>query len=105
EWRVSGVTMGLESRGLDRLEAAPGGDAGNGRTETVKRTLSLEPGDNKIEVLAYNAKGLIASEPAEATVKWDGAKTAARPKLYVLAVGVNDYYDSRLHLAYAVPDA
>jgi hypothetical protein len=57
----------------------------------VKRTLSLEPGDNKIEVVAYNAKGLIASEPAQVSVKWDGATTATPPTLYVLAVGVNDY--------------
>jgi hypothetical protein len=102
EWRVNGVTLGLESRGLERIEDA---GAATDRTQTVKRTLSLEPGDNRIEVLAYNAKGLIASEPAQVTVKWDGSKTASPPKLYVLAVGVNDYYDSRLHLAYAVPDA
>jgi WD40 repeat protein len=95
EWRVNGVTLGLESRGLDRV----------GQVHTVKRTLALEPGDNRIEIVAYNAKGLIASEPAQITIKWDGAKTASPPKLYVLAVGVNDYYDSRLHLAYAVPDA
>jgi WD40 repeat protein len=104
EWRVNGVTLGLETRGLDRIEGA--NDAGGaGRIQTVKRKLSLEPGENRIEVVAYNAKGLIASEPAQISVKWDGAKTASPPKLYVLAVGVNDYYDSRLHLAYAVPDA
>ena len=33
---------------------------------------------------------------------WDGEKTATPPKLYVMAVGVNDYYDSRLRLSYAV---
>jgi hypothetical protein len=71
----------------------------------VKRTLALEPGGNRIEVLAYNNKDLIASEPASVTVTWDGEKTATPPKLYVLAVGVNDYYDSRLRLSYAVPDA
>jgi uncharacterized caspase-like protein len=102
EWRVNGVTLGIETRGLDRI---PETAAPSGKTETVKRTLSLERGDNRIEVLAYNARGLIASEPAQVTIKWDGEKTAAPPKLYVLSVGVNDYYDSRLHLAYAVPDA
>lgn len=56
-------------------------------------------------MLAYNAKDLIASESASVTVIWDGEKTATPPKLYVLAVGVNDYYDSRLRLTYAVPDA
>jgi WD40 repeat protein/uncharacterized caspase-like protein len=105
EWRVNGITLGLESRGLDRLDAAAPGGSANGKTETVKRMLALEPGDNRIEVLAHNAKGLIASEAAQVTIKWDGTKTATPPKLYVLAVGVNDYYDSRLRLAYAVPDA
>lgn len=107
EWRVNGLTLGLEARGLDRLGAPAGsnGGAAAGKVQTVKRTLSLEPGDNRIEVLAYNARGLIASEAAQVTVKWDGSKSAAPPKLYVLAVGVNDYYDSRLRLAYAVPDA
>jgi WD40 repeat protein/uncharacterized caspase-like protein len=105
EWRVNGVTLGLESRGLERLDAGVSGSSASGRTETMKRTLSLEPGDNRIEVLAYNTKGLIASEAAQVTIKWDGAKTATPPNLYVLAVGVNDYYDSRLRLTYAVPDA
>jgi len=106
EWRVNGVTLGLEeARGFERVDAPAGGSSTSGQSQTVKRTLSLAPGDNKIEVLAYNAKGLIASEPAQVSIKWDGANTASPPKLYVLAVGINDYYDSRLRLAYAVPDA
>ncbi|MEH2567736.1 hypothetical protein V1289_007363 [Bradyrhizobium sp. AZCC 2289] len=103
EWRVNGVTSGIETRGLERVAA----DAvsGPGRSLTVKRSLALERGENRIEVLAYNSRDLIASEPASVTVTWDGEKTATPPKLYVMAVGVNDYYDSRLRLSYAVPDA
>jgi WD40 repeat protein/uncharacterized caspase-like protein len=102
EWRVNGITLGIESRGFERVENSP---LASGKTETVTRTLALLPGDNKVEVVAYNAKSLIASEPVQITVKWDGEKTATLPKLFVLAVGVNDYYDSRLRLSYAVPDA
>jgi WD40 repeat protein len=102
EWRVNGVTSGVETRGLERVQAT---GASTGRSLTVKRTLALERGENRIEVLAYNNKDLIASEPASVTVNWDGEKAATPPKLYVLAVGVNDYYDSRLRLSYAVPDA
>ena len=102
EWRINGVTLGVETRGLERIES---GNAGSGDMQTVKRKLTLERGDNRIEVLAYNAKNLIASEAAEVMVKWDGEKTATPPKLHVLAVGINDYYDSRLRLTYAVPDA
>lgn len=102
EWRVNGVTLGVETRGFERVDGA---QTASGKIRTVKRTLALERGENRIEVVAYNAKGLIASEAAEITVKWDGDKTAVPPKLFVMAVGVNDYYDSRLRLAYAVPDA
>jgi hypothetical protein len=103
EWRVNGVTSGIETRGLERVAADAA--SGPGRSLTVKRSLALERGENRIEVLAYNAKDLIASEPASVTVSWDGEKTATPPKLFVMAVGVNDYYDSRLRLSYAVPDA
>jgi uncharacterized caspase-like protein len=99
EWRVNGVTLGLEERGLARVEG------GTAPAQTLRRTLSLEPGENKIEVVAYNARNLIASEPASVTVTWDGERSVTPPKLHVLAIGVNDYWDSRLKLAYAVPDA
>jgi WD40 repeat protein/uncharacterized caspase-like protein/uncharacterized protein YecT (DUF1311 family) len=101
EWRVNGVTLSSDGRGFERVDAAASG----GTPQIVKQTLSLVAGENRIEVLAYNAKNLIASEPARLTVRWDGENGATPPKLFVLSVGVNDYYDSRLRLAYAVPDA
>jgi WD40 repeat protein/uncharacterized caspase-like protein len=103
EWRVNGVTLGIETRGLARVAADVA--SGPGKPLTVRRSLALERGENRIEVLAYNAKELIASEPASVTVNWDGEKGATPPKLFVMAVGVNDYFDSRLKLSYAVPDA
>jgi WD40 repeat protein/uncharacterized caspase-like protein len=101
EWRVNGLTLGIEERGLGRVDGAPAQSA----ALRVTRKLSLEPGDNVIEVVAYNGRNLIASEPARVTVKWDGANPATPPKLHVLAIGVNDYWDSRIRLSYAVPDA
>jgi len=97
EWRINGVTLGTGGRGFERLTGAA--------AATAKKTLSLAPGRNRIEVLAYNTAGLIASEAASVTVTWDGEKGAVPPRLYVLAVGVNDYFDSRLRLSFAVPDA
>lgn len=105
EWRVNGVTLGVETRGFDRLTAPPTGINQMRTSITTRRTLSLEPGENRIEVLAYNAKELIASETAMLKLTWSGEKTTSPPKLHVLAVGVNDYWDSRLRLSYAVPDA
>jgi hypothetical protein len=107
EWRVNGTTLGVDERGLSRVdaEAAPPAPAANGPTTTITRTLSLEPGENRIELIAYNKTNLIASKPARITMNWDGDTGATLPKLYVLAVGVNDHWDSRLKLTYAVPDA
>jgi WD40 repeat protein len=106
EWRVNGITLGVDSRGLERLPKNSGSSPSASRPPVVvKRTLALEPGENRIEVVAYNGRDLIASDPAQVVLKWDGEKNATPPQLYVLSVGVNDYYDSRLRLSYAVPDA
>jgi WD40 repeat protein len=96
EWRLDGVT-----RAVDRNTR----DASAGTSIAFDRTFPLGPGDNAIEVVAYNAKGLLASAPAHVTIHWDGPSGAPAPRLFVLAIGINDYYDSRLRLNYAVPDA
>ncbi|WP_454620442.1 WD40 domain-containing protein [Bradyrhizobium cenepequi] len=103
EWRVNGVTLGVEERGVKRV-TDQAEFSGTARSIKVSRTLGLTLGDNRIAVLAYNEAGLIASEPAEITVS-SVQQTATKPRLYVLAVGVNDYWDSSLRLSYAAPDA
>jgi WD40 repeat protein len=96
EWRVDGVT-----RAVNRdAEDAPAGTK-----LQLEHAFPLERGDNAIEVVAYNAKGLLASAPVQAIIHWDGVAGATPPRLFVFAVGINDYYDSRLRLNYAVPDA
>jgi WD40 repeat protein/uncharacterized caspase-like protein len=106
EWRVNDVTLGVEARGFQRVEDQQAPAIGNAQgTMTVSRTLPLQPGKNRIVVVAYNAAGLIASNPAEITVSRDsGSSSAARPRLFVLAAGVNNYADGRLKLNYAVSD-
>lgn len=100
EWRVNGLTLGVHTkRGFERLADD------NAKAVTISQDLWLEPGKNTIEVVAYNAKNLIASEPAKITVAWDGQSSKTPPRLHVLAIGVNDYWDSRLRLKHAVPDA
>jgi WD40 repeat protein len=95
EWRVNGVTLGVDEQG---------GSAGAGLL-TLKRTVPLEEGENTIEVVAYNAQNLVASDPVRITVVSDFAAVNLPPRLYVLAIGVNDYWDSRLRLAFPVADA
>ena len=98
EWRVNGTVQGADSRGLGAIASA-GAD-----TTRRERRVFLAPGENTVSVVAYNEANLIASEPAEITVT---SRQAAVPKptLHVLAVAVNDYFDSRLRLNYAVSDA
>jgi WD40 repeat protein len=68
EWRVNGTTFGVDEVGVA---------AGSG-TKKVTRTLTLDDGDNTIEVVAYNAKNLIASVPARIRVISEG--TIATPR-------------------------
>ena len=95
EWRVDGVTRAVD-RSVQNAAAA---------TVELDHTFPLEQGDTVIDVVAYNAKNLLASAPAQVTIRWDGVSGASPPRLFVLAVGINDYYDSRLRLKFATPDA
>ena len=100
EWRINGVTAGVMS--------AP---AGPGPDYHVSQQLALDPGENRIEVIAYEGRNLLASLPAQTTIVYDGAADAAKPKLFVLAIGVNKYVDKGGQdgqfrpLAGSVPDA
>ena len=82
EWRVNGVTAGVMS--------AP---AGPGPDYKVSQELALDPGENRIEVIAYEGRNLLASLPAQTTIVYDGPADTVKPKLYVLAIGINDYMD------------
>jgi WD40 repeat protein len=82
EWRVNGITTGVAN--------AP---VGSGPDYEVEQTLALDPGQNTIEVVAYNARNLLASLPAQTTVTYDAPVDAEKPKLYVLAIGINAYHD------------
>jgi WD40 repeat protein len=97
EWRINGITVGVVER--------PAETAAPGQPVALKQAMALDPGDNAIELVAYNGANLVASAPARARIIWTGSEPTARPRLYVLAVGINDYLDGNLKLTYAVPDA
>lgn len=71
--------------------------------KTFSHLVTLQNGENTIEAYATNLAGKIESRHASAKIKWHG--TAAKPNLYVLAVGINKYNDIAFRLNYAVPDA
>jgi hypothetical protein len=82
EWRVNGVTAAVAT--------AP---AGGGPAHTITRELALDPGDNIVELVVYNSSNLLASPPARTTIKFMGPPDETRPKLHILAIGINGYVD------------
>ena len=44
-------------------------------------------------MVAYNGPNLLASLPARTTVKFTGPADKTKPKLHILAIGINDYVD------------
>ena len=98
EWRVNGVTIGVENapeRPLHcrRPAAAVVARPRAGRRRQRDRGRGLQRAEpRRLAPRAYECH-----RPAAA------ARAPAR--LYVLAVGLNDYADAELKLAYAVPDA
>jgi Caspase domain len=67
--------------------------AGAGAQSEIRQALALDPGQNLIEVIAYEGRNLLASRPARATIVLDRPPDAAKPKLHVLAIGINAYID------------
>jgi len=67
--------------------------------------VSVPQRDCEVSVIAENRYA--ASEPATVRLRWGGApaEEVHKPKLYVLAVGVSRYQDSRLTLGFAAKDA
>jgi hypothetical protein len=82
EWRVNGVTAAVEAK--------PGG---SGQIYTVSQQLALDPDDNTVEVIAYNRSNLLASLPGRTTIKFTGPAERARPKLHIIAIGINAHAD------------
>jgi WD40 repeat protein len=82
EWRLNGVTASVMS--------AP---ANAGASYEVLQQLALDPGENRIEVVAYEHRNLLASLPAQTTVVYNGPTDVSKPKLYILAIGINKYVD------------
>jgi len=71
--------------------------------QSISFTISLLDGPNEIKAIAFNKEGSMESIPAAITVT---AKAGlAKPSLYALVVGINEYRNKSISLTYAVPDA
>jgi WD40 repeat protein len=77
---------------------------GSGEEKTLTRTLRLEPGNNVVEVTAYNTYAKIESSPATLRIRVPAAETGPG-RLHLFAVGVDRYKNPELNLNYAVSDS
>jgi len=83
-----------------RLQPDGPGSFRDGRYR-VPFTVSLLSGENRIRALAVNPDG-VESAPETVTVRFSGVRASA--KLYLLAVGLNEYKNPRFALNYCRPD-
>lgn len=97
-WRVNGVVW---RSGESEAELAVRDDKG---FKIASETLPLDPGKkNLIEIVAFNAAGLLASNPLVVPVSPFG--TSRAPKMFILAAGVSDYVKPEWKLSFAAEDA
>jgi WD40 repeat protein len=71
--------------------------------KSLSFTISLMDGENEIKAVAINLEGSMESNPAVITVI--SKAVLAKPNLYALVVGINEYKNKSISLSYAVPDA
>jgi hypothetical protein len=92
-WRVNGQTAGeTEPAALQTLADRNG-------PVTVTQSLKLDPTrENIVTVTAYNGAGLLATLPLRYKIDRFGATPVgeARPRMFILAVGVHGYSDPAL---------
>ena len=91
-------------------DARPNGTDAKSRKLALKVDLSKDarvvPGKkNKVEVLAYNADGSLASRGLVREFDGPGATEDVKPSVYAVVVGVSKYQGDKLNLRYAAKDA
>ena len=59
----------------------------------VTTRAALDPGENRVEIIAYEGHNLLASPPAQTTIVYDGPVDPVKPKLFILAIGIDKYVD------------
>src|SRR5262245_57152112 len=99
-WRVNGKTQGATS--------APGlgGNPSIGNFVVMPQTLTVDPTrKNEVEIIAYNGRSLLATTPLQFFIDAWGLAEQERPRMFVLAMGVNKYARKDWELSYAVKDA
>lgn len=100
-WKVNGLTQVVTDGASARDGLTTIGDP-----VLVQQTLRVDPArKNEIEIIAFNREGLLSTVPIRITFDALGVAERRRPRLFVLAVGVDKYAKREWQLQYAAKDA
>ncbi len=91
------VTVGSAGRGINLKLAG-------GACSTFTRPISLDNGDNRISIMAYNKDNTIESDRDSVVIKHTSSFTG-KPNLHILTVSVDRYRDGDLQLKFSNADA
>jgi WD40 repeat protein len=69
-----------------------------------ERLITLAPGENTISIMAFNGANSIESERDQIVVRFDDPEPT-KPRLHLLTIAVNRYYEGGMGLKYSVNDA
>lgn len=95
-YRNGAAVVFEKSRNLMASPAASG-------SHVLRYEVSLEPGQNAIRAVAFNADNSMQS--TDALVDVQAAISARQPALHAIVVGIKDFVNPRLALTYPVADA
>jgi WD40 repeat protein len=79
------------------------GKDSKGHCRTFEKVITLAPGSNRIQLMAFNRANTIESQRDSIEIKHPVKETL--PELHVLTVAINAYRDGDLRLKYALRDA
>jgi len=105
--RLAGHNELSAAQGTTGLQAEKASLTVTGSQKTVNITLpvNLDPGSNRIEVVAFNGYSESRSY-VDVTRNAHAGQNPSLPNLWILAIGVNNYQDSNIrNLNYCVADA
>lgn len=112
-WQIDGVMIGSDSgKILPELEETPNSRERRGTAfRSINKRVALLPGQNSIQVTAYDALNRVASTPALLKVGYRPLPkltlshlSPPKPSLHVLSIGIDHYRDKALQLEYAISD-
>lgn len=103
-WKLNGVTIGVEENDRGITIGNVEVNKASTRTFQLAKLLTLSPGQNIIEAVAYNRQNEVASKPVTRILNLKDA-VSEKPRLHILVVGIDRYRDKSLWLNFAVADA